>query len=101
MLYCVLYQVVSISIGTTIEMDENIDFESTTRGRKAKYRAEHDKFLQKLLAKRFGDGTYSLKNFKGIVDVISKPGYIDMESFMGTEDELEYVIESLYANDGR
>ena len=36
-----------------------------------------------------------------ILDCIVTPGDVDMSSFCGTEAELVYAIETLYANDGR
>jgi hypothetical protein len=41
------------------------------------------------------------ETFPKILDIIIKPGDVDMRTFCGTEDELEYHIEQLYANDGR
>jgi hypothetical protein len=39
--------------------------------------------------------------FRGIVDALIVPSNVDMESFSGTEHELAYAMEELYANDGR
>lgn len=41
------------------------------------------------------------ENFQSIQDVIIVPDNVDMKSFCGTEGELRFAIERLYANDGR
>jgi len=79
-------------------MGKNAECSALTRVKRKEYREQHlqeekDSREQKLKLVKAGDYR--------ILDVIFKAGDVDMESFCGTELELAYAIEELYANDGR
>lgn len=78
-------------------MAETVEENSSARKKWAEYRDGYKQRQKEILANK----AKLRETFRGIQDIIIKPGDVDMRSFSGTERELEYAIEQLYANDGR
>lgn len=78
-------------------MAETTEERSNAKKKREEYRDRYKQQQKDMLANK----AEWRKNYVGILDVIFKPGDVDMRSFCGTEGELEYAIEQLYANDGR
>lgn len=78
-------------------MDEHAAPAESNRAKRRKYR---DTYADER-RKRLGTLAEARAKFRGIVDALIVPSNVDMESFSGTEHELAYAMEELYANDGR
>lgn len=78
-------------------MDEHEAPEDSNRAKRRKYRdTYHDEQKQRL-----GNLAERRAKFRGILDALIVPSNVHMDSFSGTEHELAYAMEELYANDGR
>lgn len=78
-------------------MDEHATSEESNRAKRRKYRdTYHDENRRRL-----GNLAERRAKFLGIIDALIVPSNVHMESFSGTEQELTYAMEELYANDGR
>ena len=78
-------------------MDEHAAPAESNRAKRRKYRDTYEDEKRK----RLGTLAEARAKFRGIVDALIKPSNVDMESFSGTEHELAYAMEQVYANDGR
>jgi hypothetical protein len=78
-------------------MGKSTEYNSSVRTKRKEYRDRHERQQEE----RFKTKAKLRKEFVGILDVIVRPDDVDMRSFCGTEAELVYAIEQLYANDGR
>lgn len=78
-------------------MDEHAAPSESNRAKRRKYRDTYEDEKRK----RLGSLAEAWAKFGGILDVLIVPSNVDMESFSGTEHELAYAMEQLYANDGR
>lgn len=80
------------------EMDENTESNKPKSDRMREFRQQFkqkEKDLWPLKSKLRRLGAYE------VLALVVKAGGVDMKSFCGTEAELAYAIEMLYANDGR
>lgn len=66
--------------------------------RRKNYRDEH----KESEARRFTAMRRAIQqgNMPTIGGILEKPEDVDMENFVGSEDELEWMVERLFANDG-
>jgi hypothetical protein len=78
-------------------MKRKAESELSNKERWKRYRDQHQQQRKELISR-----VRKNRDLAGpIIDILVKPDSIDMESFSGTERELEYAVEHLYANDGR
>jgi hypothetical protein len=75
-------------------MDEETAPELSIKMRREKYRLEHEQRRKEMIARVKKDKTL----LGPIQEIIIEPDNVDMNTFTGTETELTYHIESLYAN---
>lgn len=80
-------------------MNENEDSAPTAsdKERWKMYRDRHKQHIRELVEKR----EEIRASIHGINYIIVVPSNINMKFFNGTEGELTYAVENLYANDGR
>lgn len=76
-------------------MTDGVDPTSSRRATLKEYAKKYNRKWKEQLKDRQG----FREGFEGLVDVVCCPDNVDMRTFCGTEIELSYAIEALYAND--
>jgi hypothetical protein len=72
-----------------------VSAQTTMKEYRKEYNEKQTEFLRPANKQRLRE------QFVEIVDVIVKPRSVDMKEFRGSEEQMRFAIEYLYANDGR
>lgn len=81
-------------------MDKHAAPEESNRAKRRKYRDEYEEKHAFMRSRAKFKAMVPDRTEMKIEEVFIVPSIVDMESFIGTEHELAYAMEELYANYG-